>query len=58
MNLFITGPPYDVNDQELKELFEEFGTVNSSKVILERETKKSRGLALLKCLIIVLQKKQ
>ncbi len=43
MNLFITGLPYDVSDQELKELFEEFGTVNSAKVILDRETGKSRG---------------
>jgi RNA recognition motif-containing protein len=43
MNLFITGLPFDVNDQELKELFEEFGTVNSAKVILDRETHKSRG---------------
>ena len=43
MNLFIAGLPYDVNDQELKELFEEFGTVNSAKVILDRETGKSRG---------------
>ncbi len=43
MNLFITGLPYDVNDQELKELFEEFGAVTSAKVILDRETHKSRG---------------
>ena len=43
MNLFIAGLPYDVNDQELKELFEEFGAVTSAKVILDKETGKSRG---------------
>lgn len=43
MNLFITGLPYDVDDQELKELFEEFGEVISAKVTLDRETGKSRG---------------
>jgi RNA recognition motif-containing protein len=43
MNLFITGLPYDVSDQELKQLFEEFGTVSSARVIMDRETGKSRG---------------
>lgn len=43
MNLFIAGLPFDVDDQELKELFEEFGEVTSAKVILDKETGKSRG---------------
>ncbi len=43
MNLFVAGLPYDVDDHELKEIFEEFGTVDSAKVILDRETRKSRG---------------
>jgi RNA recognition motif-containing protein len=43
MNLFITGFPFDVEDAELKELFEEFGVVSSAKVIIDRETGKSRG---------------
>lgn len=43
MNLFITGLPYDVDNGELKGLFEEFGIVTSAKVILDRETGKSRG---------------
>ena len=43
MNLFIAGLPFDVDDQELKELFEEFGTVSSAKVIHDKETGKSRG---------------
>jgi cold-inducible RNA-binding protein len=43
MNLFVAGLPFDVDDQELKEIFEEYGTVGSAKVILDRETRKSRG---------------
>lgn len=43
MNLFVAGLPYDMDDQELKEMFEEFGTVSSAKVIHDRETGKSRG---------------
>jgi cold-inducible RNA-binding protein len=43
MNLFVAGLPFDVDDQELQQIFEEFGTVSSAKVILDRETRKSRG---------------
>ena len=43
MKLFVAGLPYDVDDQELQQIFEEFGTVGSAKVILDKETRKSRG---------------
>jgi len=43
MNLFVAGLPFDMDDQELQEMFEEFGNVSSAKVILDRETHKSRG---------------
>jgi cold-inducible RNA-binding protein len=43
MKLFVAGLPFDVNDQELQEMFEAYGTVGSAKVIMDRETGKSRG---------------
>lgn len=43
MKLFVAGLPYDVDDQELQEMFETYGTVGSAKVILDRETRRSRG---------------
>lgn len=43
MTLFVAGLPYDVDDAELEEIFEKFGTVRSAKVTLDRETGKSRG---------------
>jgi RNA recognition motif-containing protein len=43
MKLFVAGLPFDCDDQELKEIFEAYGTVDSAKVILDRETGKSRG---------------
>ena len=43
MNLFVAGLPYDVDNQELQQIFEEYGTVSSAKVILDKETRKSRG---------------
>lgn len=43
MNLFVAGLPYDLDDAELMEIFEKFGTVISAKVSLDKETGKSRG---------------
>ena len=43
MNLFVAGLPYDLDDDELMEIFEKFGVVNSAKVAMDKETGKSRG---------------
>ena len=43
MKLFVAGLPYDVDDEELLEIFEKFGPVVSAKVTLDKETGKSRG---------------
>ena len=43
MKIFVAGLPFAVSDQELQELFEPYGSVGSAKVILDRETHKSRG---------------
>ena len=44
MNIYISNLSYDVNDSDLRELFEEYGEVSSAKVIMDRETGRSRGL--------------
>ena len=43
MNLFVAGLPYDLDDDELMEIFEKFGTITSAKVAIDKETGKSRG---------------
>ncbi|WP_065220548.1 MULTISPECIES: RNA recognition motif domain-containing protein [Butyricimonas] len=43
MNIYISNLSYDVTDADLKELFEEYGEVSSAKVIMDRETGRSRG---------------
>ena len=45
MNIFVAGLPYDLDDDELMEIFEKFGTVKSAKVAIDKETGKSRGFA-------------
>ncbi|HZE84786.1 MAG TPA: RNA-binding protein [Puia sp.] len=43
MKLFVAGLTYDFDDVDLKEMFELYGEVSSAKVIMDRETGKSRG---------------
>ena len=43
MKLFVAALPYDFDDVDLKEMFELYGEVNSAKVVLDKETGKSRG---------------
>jgi len=43
MKLFVAGLPSDFDDVDLKEMFELYGVVNTAKVVLDRETGKSKG---------------
>jgi len=42
-NLFVGNLPWSVDDQKLESLFAEYGEVISAKVILDRDTGRSRG---------------
>ncbi len=43
MKLFVAGLPGDFDDVDLKEMFELYGEVASAKLIVDRETGKSKG---------------
>ena len=43
MNIYVANIPYVVSEDMLRELFEEHGDVDSVKIILDRETNRSRG---------------
>lgn len=43
--LYVGNLGYSVTDSTLAEKFSEFGTVNSSKVIIDRDTNRSKGFA-------------
>lgn len=43
MKLFVAGLPYDLDDAELMEIFEKFGTITTARVAMDRETGKSKG---------------
>jgi len=45
MNIYVGNLNYKVREIELKEIFEEYGDVSSVKIIIDRQTGKSKGFA-------------
>jgi RNA recognition motif-containing protein len=43
MNMFVSNLSFHTTDEDLRDLFKEFGEVSSAKVITDRETGRSRG---------------
>ncbi|MCX7633987.1 MAG: RNA-binding protein [Turneriella sp.] len=45
MNIYVGNLAYSATDEELRSAFEEFGAVNSVKIIRDHATGRSRGFA-------------
>ena len=45
MNIYLGNLNYQVKEADLEELLSPFGTVESVKLILDRDTKRSKGFA-------------
>ena len=43
MNIYVGNIPWSVTDDKLEELFAQFGTVTSAKIIVDKFSKRSRG---------------
>lgn len=43
--LFVGKLSYDTNTESLQKLFEQYGTVTSAQVIIDRDTNRSKGFA-------------
>jgi RNA recognition motif-containing protein len=43
MNIYVGNLSYNMREEELKETFEEYGTVDSAKIIIDRATNRSKG---------------
>jgi len=43
MDIYVGNLPWSCNDDDLRELFQPFGEVESARVVLDRETGRSRG---------------
>ena len=45
MNMYIGNLSYRVKEADLRQVMEEYGTVDSLKLITDRDTKRSKGFA-------------
>ncbi|MBI2431250.1 MAG: RNA-binding protein [Candidatus Hydrogenedentes bacterium] len=45
MNIFVGNLSYTTSDDSLRQAFEAFGQVSSARVIVDRESQRSRGFA-------------
>jgi len=43
MNIYVGNLPFTITEDSLREMFEKFGEVQSAKLIMDRETGRSRG---------------
>lgn len=43
MNIFVARLDFGVSDSELNQLFEQYGAVDSARVIMDRDTGRSKG---------------
>jgi RNA recognition motif-containing protein len=43
MNIYVGNLDFKVNENDLKEIFEEYGTVSSANVIIDKYSGKSKG---------------
>ena len=42
MNLYISNLSYNISDEDLRQLFADYGEITSAKVLMDRETGRSR----------------
>ncbi|MEZ4773877.1 MAG: RNA-binding protein [Bacteroidia bacterium] len=45
MNIYVGNLAYSLTEQDLEEAFSEFGNVTSVKIVLDRDTGRSKGFA-------------
>lgn len=45
MNMYVGNLSYNVKEVDLREVMEEYGTVESVKLIVDRDTRRSKGFA-------------
>ena len=43
MNIYVANIPWKATEDQLRDLFNQYGEVNQAKIILDRETQRSRG---------------
>ena len=55
MNIYVSNIPFKMEDDQLRDLFAEFGEVISSKIIMDKFTRRSRGFGFVELPVDVAQ---
>jgi len=45
MNIYVSNLEFSIDEEDLKQAFSQYGTVDTIKIIIDRKTKKSKGYA-------------
>jgi RNA recognition motif-containing protein len=45
MDIYVGNLPYNTTDADLSEMFGEYGNVSSAKIIIDRDSQRSKGFA-------------
>lgn len=43
MNIYVGNLDYQITEEDLRDIFEEYGTVTSTKVVIDRDSNRSKG---------------
>jgi len=43
MNIYVGNIPYTMSDDDMREMFAQYGDVESARIIMDRETGRSKG---------------
>ena len=43
MNIYVANIPWKATEEQMKQLFSEYGEVSSAKIIMDKVTQRSRG---------------
>lgn len=58
LNIYVSNLPYRLSNEELRDIFAAYGEVSRVKIVKDKDTNALKGLALLRCQMMMRAKGQ